>query len=294
MVIKSIAEGLRGSFRQKKLVFLFWLTNLFISLIFLFPYLTAFNRFFSQRIVSRLLSQVNIFTYYQEFFHFSTDPLRSAARCLFLGKLLILLISLVLSAGVISTFLQKGLVNWKIFCSKSLKFLGRMLRLGVLQLFLFAFLLGISVIIFLTVTYLLPSPFVEDVYFYFFLSWACLAFLLLLLAFLLFDLSRIQLIYHNSRSILKAFWLAVVGLCGNPLKIYILYFLLAALWTLTVIIYWNLQLYLTDTSAGGILLEFIILQFFIWIQYWIRLSRFRALIQISGVGEDQKMESKIG
>jgi hypothetical protein len=294
MVFRSIDEGLKESFRQKKLVFLFWLMNLFISLIFLFPYLSAFNRFFSKRIVSRLLEHANVYTFYHEFFHFSAQTWQTVRGNLFIGKLLILMISLVLSAGVISAFLQDGPVDWKIFWSKSLKFLGRMLKFGVLQLFLFVFLLGVSVILFLPVTYLLPSPFVEDFYFYFFLSWACLACLFVLLAFLLFDLSRIQLIYHDSRSVLKSFWTAVISLWKNPLKIYILYFLLVVLWAIIVIFYWNLQLYLRDTSAGGILLKFVILQFFIWIQYWIRLSRFRALIRISGIAENQKMVSKIG
>jgi len=265
-----------------------------MSVLFLFPYLSAFNRFFPERIVSRLLEQVNVYTYYTEFFHFFAKPLQLAKNSLLLGRLLILIISVVLSAGVIFTFLQDDKKNWKKFWAESWQFLGRMLRLGMLHLFIVILFLLVSMVLYLPVIIFLPSVFVENIYFYFFLGWAGLAFLVVLPAFLLFDLSRIQLVQRKFPSILSATWAAVLVIWRNPVQIYLLYLLLFLLWTAVILGYWTLQSYLSDNSLSGILLQFVIVQFSVWIQYWIRLSRFSVLIKISGIGENQDMVSQIG
>ena len=294
MIIKSIGWGLIKTFKQGTLIFLFWSVNLIISLIFLFPYLSAFNHFFSERIVSRLLEQANVYTYYTEFFHFFARPLQIARGNLLLGRLLILIISVILSAGVISTFLRDDQLNSKKFGADSRHFLGRMLRLGIFQLFIVIFFLMVSIVLYLPVIYFLPSLFVENIYFYFLIGWAGLAYLFVLFAFLVFDLSRIQLVKQDSPSILKTIWMAVLSLWRNPVQIYLLYFLLSLIWAAVILVYWTLQSYLSNNSFTGILLELVILQFFVWIQYWIRLSRFSALINISGIGENQEMAGNIG
>lgn len=294
MIIKSIGRGLIKTFKQRKLIFLFWLINLIISLIFLFPYLSGFNRFFSERIASRLLEQANVYTYYTEFFHFCAGPLQIARDSLLLGRFLILIISVILSAGVISTFLHADQLNSKKFGADSRHFLGRMLRLGILQLFIVILFLMVSIVFYLPVIYFLPSLFVENIYFYFFIGWAGLAYLFVLFAFLVFDLSRIRLVQQDSPSILKTIWMAVLSLWRNPVQIYLLYFLLSLIWAAVILVYWTLQSYLFNNSLIGTLVELVILQFFVWIQYWIRLSRFSALINISGIGENQEMAGNIG
>ena len=291
MIFRSIGLGLIETIRLRKLIFLFWSVNLLLSLIFLFPYLSAFNRFFSERIVSRLLNQVNVFTYYSEFFHYFAQPLHLSRNSLLMGRLLILIISVILSGGVISTFLQDDKVNWKKFRLECRRFLGRMLRLGLLQLFIVILFLAVSILCYLPVNYFLPSFFIEDIYFYSFISWAGFAILFILIAFLLFDLTRIWLVQQNAPSILTALRAAAVCFWRNPFRIYLVYFLQALLWTAVVMIYWVLQSGLRNNSVITILLEFAILQFFIWIQYWTRLSRFSALIRISGIDENQKMAS---
>jgi hypothetical protein len=200
----------------------------------------------------------------------------------------------VISAGVISTFLLNDEVNWKKFWSESRRFLGRMLRLGIIQLFIVILFLIISIVLYLPVIYFLPSYIVENIYFYSFIGWVGLAYLLVLLAFLLFDLSRIQLVQQDSSSVFKTFWMTVLLIWKNPLQFYLLYLLLSLIWAAVVLIYWILQSYLSNDSLSGILLEFVILQFFVFIQYWIRLSRFSALINISGIEVNQEMVNEIG
>jgi len=287
MILRSIGLGLIKTIRLRKLIFLFWSVNLLLSLIFLLPYLSAFNRFFSERIVSRLLNQANVFTYYTEFFYFA-QPLHLSRNSMLMGRLLILIISIVLSGGVISTLLQTDKVNWKNFWAECRRYLGRMLRLGLLQLSNVILFLAVSILGYLLVNYFLPSLFIEDIYFYSFIGWAGFAILFILIAFLLFDLTRIWLVQQNAPSVLTALRTAVVCFWRNPFQIYFVYFLQALFWTAVVIVYWVLQSCLKNNSVISILLEFVILQFFIWIQYWIRLSRFSALIYISEIDKNQK------
>ena len=184
MIFRSIGLGLIKTIRLRKLIFLFWSINLLLSLIFLVPYLSAFNRFFSERIVSRFLNQANVLTYYTEFFHYLAQTLHISRNSLLIGRLLILLISVVLTGGVISTFLHDDKVSWKNFWMESRRFLGRMLRLGLLQFFMVILFLTVSILFYLPVNHFLPSLFVEDIYFYSFMGWAGFAILFILIAFL--------------------------------------------------------------------------------------------------------------
>jgi hypothetical protein len=123
------------------------------------------------------------------------------------------------------------------------------------------------------------------------MGWSGFAILFILIAFLLFDLTRIYLVQQNAPSVLTTLRIAVGFFWKKPFQLYFVYLLQALLWMAVVIIYWRLQSGLTNNSVVSILLEFVILQFFILIQYWIRLSRFSALIQISEIDINQKTVS---
>ncbi len=286
MIVKSIKQGFIDSFQRKKLIFIFWSINVLISLLFLFPYLSEFNRFFSQRVASHILEKANEYTYFMEFFHYSSESLASTGRLLLLGKLLVMVFSLLLSGGIISIFLGKRQVTVRYLLTESGRFLVRIILLSLVHLIVLFFLILLSIIVYLPVSLLLPSVFVENIYFYFFLGWAVVAFFFILLASLLFDLSRMQLVSQDQSSILRAYWTAVVGFIKRPLSIYLVYLLLAVFWTLAMFLYWKIQSFLSDTSTSGLFLEFIFLQFFIWFQYGIRLSRYGALIRVSEINRE--------
>lgn len=281
MILKSIKQGFFDSFQRKKLIFIFWLINIIISILFLFPYISEFNRFFSQRMVSHILEIENEYAYLMEFLHYSSTSIASTAMRLIGGKLVVMVISLALSGGIISIFLEKEPVTVKHLLSESQRFLVRIILLSFLHIVVLAFFFLLSSLFYLPASLLLSSIFVENVYLYFFLGWALLAFLFVLLAFMLFDLSRIQLIAQNQSSIFRAYWTAVVSFIKRPLSIYLVYLLLAIFWMLVMFLYWKLQSFLSDTSTLGLLMEFVLLQFFIWFQYGIRLSRYSALIYVS-------------
>lgn len=285
MIVKCIKQGLIDSFQRKKLIFIFWSINVLISILFLFPYLSEFNRFFSQRMASHILEKANEYTYLMEFFHYSSMSFASIAMLLLLGKLVVMIIALLLSGGIVSIFLGKRPVTVRYLLTRSGRFLVRIILLSLIHLIVLFFLVLLSIIVYLPVSLLLPSTFVENAYFYFFLGWAVVAFLFILLAFLLFDLSRIQLIDQDQSSVLRAYRAAVVGFIKRPLAIYLVYLLLAIFWTLVIFLYWKIQSFLPDTSTFGLFVEFIFLQFFIWFQYGIRLSRYGALICVSEISQ---------
>lgn len=283
MIVKSIIQGFIDVFQRKKLIFIFWSLNVLISLLFLFPYISKFNRFFSQRVASQILEKANEYTYLMEFFRYSSGSLASTGRLLLLGKLIVMVFSLLLSGGIISIFLGKRPLTTRDLLTESGRFLVRIILLSLVHLIILFSLVSFSIIIYLPVSLLLPSAFVENTYFYFFLGWVVMAFLFILLAFLLFDLSRIQLVYQDQSSVLRAYWMAVVDFIQQPFTIYLVYLILAVLWTLMIFLYWKFQSFLSDTSTFGLILEFIFLQLFVWFQYGIRLSRYGALIRVSEI-----------
>lgn len=283
MIVKSIIQGFIDVFQRKKLIFIFWSLNVLISLLFLFPYLSKFNRFFSHRVASQILEKANEYTYLMEFFRYSSGSLASTGRLLLLGKLIVMVFSLLLSGGIISIFLEKRPLTTRDLLTESGRFLVRIILLSLVHLIILFSLVTFSIIIYLPVSLLLPPTFVENTYFYFFLGWVVMAFLFILLAFLLFDLSRIQLVYQDQSSVLRAYLMAVVDFIQQPFTIYLVYLILAVLWTLMIFLYWKFQSFLSDTSTFGLILEFIFLQLFVWFQYGIRLSRYGALIRVSEI-----------
>jgi len=280
MTISSIIAGLYRSWGIKRIILLFILLSMLVSSLVLNPYINTFQQFFSHRLAAEVLAQANIYTYYQEFSHYLDPAVEAARSVISLGAVLFLIISVLLSGGVIDALISPEPVRLRKFWSRSGHFFGRMSRLLILSVVILTLALVLGILILLPFSYLLPDAFVENTYFYFYTGWGLFILLLFVIVFALLDLAKVLIVRDDCNSVLKAVRMAVWYTVRHPLQILFTYLVLYLVGVLFFILYWLMQQFISDTSAMGIFWGIAFLQIFVFLQYWIKFSRYGMLYQI--------------
>ena len=281
MVFSAIQNGLRLSWKSRKILLLFCSFNLLTAVFFLRPYFTAFNTFFSKRLVTYILAQDNIYTYYSEFYHYMKYAVLASSQVIFIGGLLHFFISIILSGGLIYYFLCDEAVNLRTFFSQSGRFAGRMLRLVILSVVIFAAFLFACLLLFLPLKLIIPSGSAENIYFFVYAAWITLSVNVLLVALLLIDLTRIHIVEHESKSVVISFFESLNLFTRHYWEFTFAFIIIFIIGLVVFILFWWLQDFITDTNVCGIIAGFILLQLFVFAQYWVKFSRFGALVNIT-------------
>ncbi len=278
MFYSVLVQGLRRSWQLREILFFFVALNLGITLLFTTPYISSFVDFFSNRIITHLLARQDFYTFYAEFSYYMAPLIKLSKQCLAAGIILHFLMTTFFLGGLIHFFWINNRLRWKIFYSQSFRFFFRLLLLVIMLFIMIALIVFVVIIIAFPFTSLLPTPFVENIYFWFY--FICLIIIGFLVFFMtvIFDVTRILLVGDNSRSFIQPIVKAIRFFMKYPLQITLLYILLAFLSFLIILIYWILQKYIPDTGNWGIVVGFIFLQIFIYLHYWVRFSRYGALI----------------
>jgi hypothetical protein len=280
MIFSSIIAGLYRSWGIKRIILLYILLSLLVSSLVLNPYINTFQEFFSHRLAAEVIAQANIYTYYLEFSHYLAPAVEAARSVISLGAFLFLIISVLLSGGVIDSLISPEPVRLRKFWSQSGHFFGRMIRLLLFSILLIAAALLVGILIPLPFTYLLPNPFVENVYFYFYAGWLLFIWLLFVIVFALLDLAKVLIVRDERDSVLRAVVTSFRYTVRHPLQILMTYLVLYLVGVLFFALYWWMQHFISNESAMGIFWGIAFLQIFVFLQYWIKFSRYGALYQI--------------
>jgi hypothetical protein len=278
LIISSIKEGLYKSWKLPEIILLYLVLNLGIALLSIVPYLQAFQTFFSRRVVTYLLNQHNIYTYYAEFYHYLNPVVDDAQKFFIFSGLLHFLVTVIFTGGVITYLSIDENVSWKRFFSASHRYIWRMTKLAIMWFIsVFAVFVG-GLAISRSLYLLLPSIFVENVYFYFYFTLLMILAVLIFFIFIIFDLGKVLLVQENSMSVFLVMKKSLIFFMQNLLELTSIYLIATFLIVLSVIIFWIIQHYITDTHVWGVLLGFLLLQIFIYLQFWLKFTRFGALV----------------
>ena len=223
MIFSAIISGLYRAWGIKRFILLFILLSLLVSSLVLNPYINTFQQYFSHRLAAEVLAQKNIYTYYLEFSHYLAPAVEAARSVISLGAFLFLIISVLLSGGVIDGLISPEPVRLRKFWSRSGHFFGRMSRLLILSSVILALALLLGILIPLPFSYLLPDAFVENTYFYFYAGWGLFIWLLFVIVFALVDLAKVLIVRDDRNSVLKAVHMAVRYTIRHPLQILFTY-----------------------------------------------------------------------
>jgi hypothetical protein len=278
MIISSIKEGLYKSWKRPEIILLYLVLNLSIALLSMVPYLNAFQTFFAGSLVTNILSQDNIYTYYAEFYHYLKPAIDDAQKAFTFSGFLHFLITVVLTGGLITFLSTDEKVTWKRFFSASYQFLWCIIKLAILWIISFfaVFMTGLAIT--RPLSHLLPDIFAENVYFYLYFTWLLMIIVLIFFLFIIFDLGKVLLVKENSKSIFFVIRKSLILFMQNPLVLTSTYLLTSVLILISAVIFWIIQHYIADTHVWGILFGFILLQLFVYLQYWLKFARYGALV----------------
>ncbi len=280
MFLTNLGRGLQRSWQLKKIITVFWITNLVLASLFLHPYINSFEKFFANRAITDTLAKENLYTYFAEFYHFSKPAVHGFLQFIWLGSLVQLSLIFLMGGGLVYYFLRNDAVALRTFWTQSGYFLGRMMRLVALTVPILTITLLLGIMLSLPLNFLLPDSFSEIAYFYVYLSRGLIIGILSLLAFSIIDLTKIILVKENLNSVVTSFRKSLIIFSHHPLQFGGMYFVISIFTILLFISFWWLQQYVPDSNEWGIFGGFLMLQIFILLQFWIRFSKYGALYQI--------------
>ena len=275
-----IIKGLQNTWQLKKLIAILWAINLIVASLFLIPYSGTFRDFFSNRMVTDILAEQNIYTYYAEFYHFMGSAVSSSFSWIQAGNLIHYLLIMFLTGGFISALGMKSKLDLKKYWRACLDFGPIMILFGLITPVLLGILFLVGLFAGLPLTFLLPDYLSEVYYFYFFIFLSVLILIFLIGGWLILDLAKIKIIETRDRRVGRALIEAFRLLVRYPLNYFGHYLMIVLLWVIVTAAYWSLQHYLPDRSPGAILLDFFLIQLAVWVQIWIRFSRYDVLLQL--------------
>ncbi len=279
MIITDIVSGLKRSWNLKKIIGVFWLFNLIIAIVFLKPYLNAFETFISGRLITQVLAKSNIFTYYKEFYHFMEPAVQASKYIFSVGIFIHLLLMVLLGGGLLHFIVREEKITLRTFWTQCGKFLGRMLRLALWTILLIFVVVIVVILILMLFGSFLPSHFVENIYFYFYTGGVLFGSLLLLFVFMMIDSARIFIVKDDGNSTRSSLLKSLRLFRNYPFHLLGSYLLIILLEILLFLFYWWLQNYIPDTRMWGIVAGFIVLQCSVFLLFWLRFSRYGVIMQ---------------
>ena len=275
-----IFKALQRILGLRKFILVIGAAHTMISVCFLLPYNKAFRDFFSHRLVTETLASQNLYTYYAEFYQRMNEQVSSAMTWIQMGNLSHYFLMAFLTGGIISVMLMTSAVNVKEFYRNCRYYSWRMFKVALLTPGILIILFVAGVLLGLPLIFLLPDYFGEDQLFYFLLSYSMVISICILWGLLILDIVKVRMIENNEKKLGRMLLAAVQLFIKNPLRLMGYYLMMLFIWFVIVASYWIFQDFLSDRSAGDVIVELLIFQGFVFVQLWIRFARYDVIHQI--------------
>lgn len=275
-ILKSYIKGIVEATIRPKMISLLWLFNfLFASLVYF-----LFSGTFSQALgkslaASELLKGHELGKQVMfEFLTTSGGGLQALFRTVLLLTFLFLPVSMFLQGGVLHALVYQGKRERfaPSFFQGGGKFFGRFFRLT-----LYSLVLGVLFIIFFLVVNLLLGAATkgsdnELLKFYLMLARLVLALFLFYLYKMILDYARIKIAVEDSWFVLDSLFVSLKFVFRKFGKTLFLFYLLGVTGVLIIFIYWGIRSLFAASSAGTMILGFILAQLFILSRAWLRIA----------------------
>jgi hypothetical protein len=195
-----------------------------------------------------------------------------------IGGILHFFITLAFSGGIIIALIKKEFPGMKKFLESSYRYVWSMMKVGLISPIILGAALLLSLLFGLLFSFFLPDIFVESTYFYFFSTWLLLGGFFIILGILFLDIVKVQIVRFNMNSILTALKISfqsisikIARVAGSFLLLYLLLFCL-------ILMYWWLPSFTGQLTWPGSMMDFLMLQVFIYLLVWFRLARYAIII----------------
>ena len=271
MVITSLKSGIAQLWTNKRLIIVFYLTNLLFSVILMLPVRIMLSKFAGYSLMSTRIASRLDYDFLFEFFEYND------VTPIIMGFLLIVpaaywLFMLFLSGGAFSVFAGESKYVPALFWANAAKYFARFIRLILWCLPVFALLFCLQFLW----TGIERTFFGRDPYQYitFWGGWiqVGLRYISILLCWLVFDYARIYTVITDEQNMRKSLWQGISIVFKNIKKTFSLTLLLFIIGVLALIIYNPLANLLAAPHVIIVILLFLLQQIFIFFKMILRLT----------------------
>ena len=203
-----------------------------------------------------------------------------------IGAIVHLVVVYLFSGGVIATLYDRKFLGIADFLKKSYNYMWPILKSSIIALIIL--LIGVlsAIIIGLLFSSFLPQPFIETTYIYFFSAGMLFGGLFLLTALLFIDLLRVEIVRMDTRSVWLAARNVFSGLPAQFMRMIGGYLLFVLLYLALLMIFGLLRDFPGRGPVVVTLVQFVLLQVFVFLSVWIKFSRFAFLLRIVEKGKN--------
>lgn len=274
MVIDCLKSGLIKAWRQKKLIFMFYVFNLLFAYLLFAPVFYRFKAFVNSSTVTAELAGRLDMGFLFEFLHYEGDGLFAHVL---VPILIYFLISFFLSAGALMVFASHNSSFGDAFWRGGARYFGRFFRLYLWSLVILAILLFIPWGLFSMLQKAIWGPdFSQVVLVWGFVIKMITTVIVLFVYAVVVDYARIHTVLDNRKKMRFAIYRGFLFAFGNAGQTFFLAFLLVIIGLVWLVVYNIISGLLTSSSA--LVIAFLVLsqQIYILVRMYFTLSRYAA------------------
>ncbi|MBI5477079.1 MAG: hypothetical protein HY964_10140 [Ignavibacteriales bacterium] len=204
MIIKSILNGIESAFRNKKVIIIYYLINLIGGFLIMIPLRFIIGKFIGYTVMGKEIASSMDIDFVFEFIIKNQNAIAGVRGLIIFVPILFWIFGLFLSGGIFSLFIHHGRFQSSQFWGDSGKYFGRFIRLFLwcIPLFIIFYCIQFAVT---GIQYLIYG---NDPYqpIAFWGEWIKIGmgYIGLIIAYLVFDYSRIQIVMFDIRSSRRA------------------------------------------------------------------------------------------
>ncbi|MBI4809898.1 MAG: hypothetical protein HY800_00290 [Ignavibacteriales bacterium] len=271
-MIKSLKSGFVAAWRNKRMIFVYYLVNLLLGLMIVLPFRMIISDFVGNTLMGEKLAGRLDMDFLFEFIIKSSGGIDALKGSLLIIPLLYWLCGLFLSGGAYSIFISGERYSAAMFWGYSARYFGRFLRLFMWSIPAFIILYGFQFIEIAIVRIFWG----KDPYQYitFWGTWirGGLGYIGILIYYLILDYARIYVLSSNEHRMRKALWFGIRFTFRNFFKTFSLTFILFIIGITVLLIYNPLADALHAPSAVVVIILLLVQQLYILIKMLLRLT----------------------
>ena len=280
MIFMSLKSGFAQMWANKRMVLVFYLANLFFSLMIMLPFRAVLNEFVGHSLMGAKLGGALDMDFLFEFFKHNRAALTSIAGLFFIVPAAYWLFVLFISGGAFAVFASGEKYTPPLFWGHAARYFGRFFRLFLWSLPVFAILFCLQFL----VTGIERLVFGSDPYQYitYWGGWikVGLRVISLLLFGLVFDYARIHTVTTDERRMRISLWEGIKFAFRNILQTFGLAFFLFIAGAIALVIYYPIADVLSAPNTIIIILLFVLQQLYIFFRTMLRLTLYSSQMHL--------------
>ncbi len=280
MIFNSIIHGFKQTLRMKRMIGIFYLTNLPLGLLVMIPFRNMLNDFAGNSLMGESLTGGINWDFIFEFFTNNSGGIKMLGGLIAVAALIYWLAGLFISGGALSLYMKNEGWNGSTFWGDSAKYFGRFFRLWLWSIPVFIVLYGIQFLETGFVRVVFGSDPYENVKFWGNAVRVGLGYLGIIFYYVIFDYARMYVVETDTRRMRIALKKSVLFAVKNLWKVFGLALVFFVIGILFLLIYRVKASFLSSPNVFVIFLLIIVQQVYILLKSAMKLMLYSGQVNL--------------